>query len=250
MGDYTVSLSVTDPAGATATDTVVVSVFTPASVSVMASDASASETGAGSRARSRSRRTGSTAGRSSCVTASLAPPPMAPTTSSLSGSVTIPAGQTSVVVTVAPVNDPDFEGAETVDVTVQPGGAYTVGSPSTATVTIRRQRSSDGHDCRHGSLGRRRPADPGTFTITRTGPTTAPLWVSFVPHGTAQGGVDYVALGQQVTIPAGASSVTLTVTPLADAQSEGPETVDMYLTPNPGLTVGTPGFARVVIAAN
>ena len=50
--------------------------------------------------------------------------------------MTIPAGQASATVAVTPVNDADFEGSETVDVTVLPDGAYTVGSPSAATVTI------------------------------------------------------------------------------------------------------------------
>ena len=45
--------------------------------------------------------------------------------------------------------------------------------------------------------------------------------------------------------------MTLTVTPIADGVSpESAENVDVFLTPNSGLTVGTPGSARVVIAAN
>ena len=249
LGDYTLSLTVTDPAGATATDTVVVSVYTPASVSVTASDANASETGpdAGSFTFTR---TGSTA-RALVVQYRLAGSATnGADYTSLGGSVTIPAGQASVLVTVAPADDPDFEGPETVDVTVQPAGAYTTGSSATATVTIRDNDLPVVTIVATDASAAETPADSGTFTITRTGPATASLWVSFSPHGTAQGGVDYVAIGQSVTIPAGASSVTLTITPLADAQSEGQETVDIYLTPNPGLTVGTPGFAQVVIAAN
>jgi len=92
--------------------------------------------------------------------------------------------------------------------------------------------------------------DTGTFTITRTGPTTASLRVTFTANGTAQGGVDYVLLGSQVFIPAGASSVTLTVTPLADGLTEGAEQVNVFLTANSGVTIGTPSSARVVIAAN
>ena len=45
VGDYTLSLTVSDGAGATASDSVVVRVFTPATVTVTAADASASETG-------------------------------------------------------------------------------------------------------------------------------------------------------------------------------------------------------------
>ena len=63
--------------------------------------------------------------------------------------------------------------------------------------------------------------------------------------------MDYTALGNQVFIPAGASSVTLTVTPIADGVSpENAEHVDVFLIANSGVTLGTPGSARVVIAAN
>ena len=133
---------------------------------------------------------------------------------------------------------------------MQSGVAYLVGSPASAAVTIADNDLPVVTIVATDPSAAERPSDPGTFTITRTGPTTASLWVSLSPHGTAQGGVDYVSLGTGVTIPAGASSVTLTVTPLADAETEGQETVDLYLIPNPGLTVGTPGSARVFIAAN
>ena len=46
VGDYTLSVTVSDGAGATASDSVVVHVFTPATVTVTAADASASENGA------------------------------------------------------------------------------------------------------------------------------------------------------------------------------------------------------------
>ena len=169
----------------------------------------------------------------------------------LSGSLTIPAGQASATVTVRPVDDPDAEAAETVDVTVQPDGAYSVGNPASATVTIadndRPMVTIVATDASASETG----PDTGTFTITRTGPTTAALRVTFTANGSAQVGVDYVALGSQVFIPIGSSTVTLTVTPLADSVSpEGNENVNVFLTTNSGLSVGTPGSATVVIAAN
>jgi hypothetical protein len=40
------------------------------------------------------------------------------------------------------------------------------------------------------------------------------------------------------------------VTPIADGLTESNETVNVFLTANSGLTVGTPGSATVVIAVN
>ncbi|MEO8751871.1 MAG: PKD domain-containing protein, partial [Casimicrobiaceae bacterium] len=73
----------------------------------------------------------------------------------------------------------------------------------------------------------------GVFTFTRTGPTTFPLQVNFSPTGTANRGADYVDTGFSVTIPAGQSSATLTLTPQADAEIEGDETVIVTITASP-----------------
>jgi len=54
----------------------------------------------------------------------------------LSGSVTIPAGQSSVVVPITPVDDASVEEEETVAVTLSAGQDYTVGKDRTAIVAI------------------------------------------------------------------------------------------------------------------
>ncbi|HEV8395116.1 MAG TPA: PKD domain-containing protein [Vicinamibacterales bacterium] len=249
VGAYVVSLTVTDPSGASSTDSVTVNAFTPATVTVAATDASASEAGPDPGTFTFTR-TGSTAAALAVQYRLSGSATNGSDYASLSGVVTIPAGLASATVQVRPVDDPDFEGAETVDVTVQPDGAYTVGSPSGATVTIadndRPVVTIVATDASAAEAG----PDTGTFTITRTGPTTVALRVTFSATGSAQSGNDYVALGTQVFIPAGSSTVTLTVTPIADGLSEANENVDVFLTGNSGLTVGTPGNARVVIAAN
>jgi hypothetical protein len=249
VGAYVLSLTVTDPSGAPSTDSVTVNAFTPATVTVAATDASASETGPDAGTFTFSR-TGSTAAALVVQYRMGGTATNGSDYAALSGSLTIPAGQASATVTVRPVDDPDSEGAETVDVTVQPDGAYTVGNPPTATLTIadndRPVVTIVATDASAAEAG----PDTGTFTITRTGPTTAALRVTFTANGTAQSGVDYVALGSQVFIPIGSSTVTLTVTPIADGLTENNEAVNVFLITNSGLTVGTPGSATVIIGAN
>jgi hypothetical protein len=53
----------------------------------------------------------------------------------------------------------------------------------------------------------------GTFTITRSGSTTAALTVGYTITGTAVNGTDYNTIAASVTIPAGKSSATVTITP-------------------------------------
>jgi hypothetical protein len=93
-------------------------------------------------------------------------------------------------------------------------------------------------------------ANIGAFTITRTGGISLPLPVSFVLGGTAnQGGLgaDYVAINSPITIPAGASNVTVLVTPVDDGLTEFSETVTLTLVGGPNYNVGAPANATVTI---
>lgn len=71
----------------------------------------------------------------------------------------------------------------------------------------------------------------GTFTISRTGSTAEALTVYLVIKGTAINGTDYTLVPSTVTLPAGASSVEITITPTDDGSTEGDETVIIALDP-------------------
>ncbi|HSG40566.1 MAG TPA: Calx-beta domain-containing protein, partial [Thermoanaerobaculia bacterium] len=70
---------------------------------------------------------------------------------------------------------------------------------------------------------------PVTFTISRTGGTAAPLTVRTSLSGTAAVNADYTSSSLQVTLPIGAASGTVTVTPNNDAAIEGNETLVLTL---------------------
>ncbi len=94
--------------------------------------------------------------------------------------------------------------------------------------------------------------DPGTFTFTRTGSTGDPLDVQYSIGGNISG-TDYTpALTGIITIPRGAASVDLTLTPVDDDDAEGPETIVFTLVaPVSGsYLVGTPNSGTVTIADN
>lgn len=71
--------------------------------------------------------------------------------------------------------------------------------------------------------------DAGTFTFTRTGPTTDGLYVYFTVGGNAVASADYSYFGTYVLIAAGQASATTTVTPILDAVVEADETVVVTL---------------------
>ena len=79
---------------------------------------------------------------------------------------------------------------------------------------------------------------PAKFTVTRTGPTTNSLDVYFETSGDAVEGTDFAATPEFITIPAGQSSTTLELTPLADSLVEGSESMTVELIAGSGYDVG------------
>lgn len=92
--------------------------------------------------------------------------------------------------------------------------------------------------------------NPGEFTITRTGNLKNDLIVNYSFGGNAIQEDDYIAASGSVVIPTGQSKVTIPVTPIDDAISEGNEAVVLNLIDSNTYTIGTQGSDRVVIADN
>ena len=92
-------------------------------------------------------------------------------------------------------------------------------------------------------------SNTGTFTISRTGPTTAALLVVGSFGGTAINGSDYSTISTSVSIPIGQSSVTRTVTPIDDTVDESDETV-IYEIGTGAYVIGAQDSATVTIADN
>jgi uncharacterized repeat protein (TIGR01451 family) len=89
----------------------------------------------------------------------------------------------------------------------------------------------------------------GTFTITRSVVTAQSLNVTFARSGSATPGADFAnVIFTTASIPPNQASVTLTVTPLADQEVEGAETVTVTLTDTAAYDLGASAQATVTIA--
>ena len=128
-----------------------------------------------------------------------------------------------------------------------------MGAPSSATVTI---ADNDSPALPAVSIAAtdanasETPGNAGVFTVSRTGSTASALTVTFAVTGTATG-ADYASIGTSVTIPAGAATRTITVTPVDDTLVEPAETVIVTLTANAAYTlVPGPASATVTISDN
>jgi hypothetical protein len=158
-----------------------------------------------------------------------------PTYNSTSGAyeLTIPAGAATLDVTLTTVNDATQEGPETAILQLVPMSGTAITGAQQATIVIDDDdtalpRVSLAATDEYGSES----GDPAQFTVTRTGPTTAALTVSFTTSGTATNGTDYANIGTSVTIPAGAASAPINIAPTDDTAVEGNETVTLTLASN------------------
>ena len=87
-----------------------------------------------------------------------------------------------------------------------------------------------------------------TFTVTRSLNLTSPTLVNITTAGTATSGTDYTGNVATVTIPAGATSATISIDPAADTIVEPDETVTLTVAAGTGYTVGLPASATGTIA--
>jgi hypothetical protein len=169
----------------------------------------------------------------------------------LSGTVTIPAGQSSTTISVNPTDDATIEPDETIILTITDAAAYDVGTPAAATGTITNDDVAVVTPTVSLTVAPAAVDEDGTgalvYTFTRTGETTAALAVSYTVGGTATSGSDYTALSGTVTIPAGQSSTTISVNPTDDATIEPDETIILTITDAAAYDVGTPAAATGTI---
>jgi hypothetical protein len=115
-----------------------------------------------------------------------------------------------------------------------PGGTTTATTGSDGTFSVVRPATSVSVATTDDSASEA-GTDTGIFTIFRTGDTTDPLTVNYTLSGTATNGIDYVTDVLSITIPSGASSADVVITPIDDSVTERIEDVVITL-------VGAPAY--------
>ena len=166
----------------------------------------------------------------------------------LSGTATISAGGSSVVVNVAPKADDRRETSETVIVTLDASSSYTLGSIRTASVAILDVTDAARPTVSVSATDREaaEPSNPGEFIVWRTGSTTNPLTVSLTASGSAQAGSDHT-LPQSVTIAAGSDRAVVRLDPVDDFVQESAEAVRLQVVQDASLYAGPYDQARVAL---
>lgn len=164
----------------------------------------------------------------------------------LPGSVQIPAGQTSAIITVTPLAGDPGDPETSLVVTLQPNTGYAVGTPASATVTIAGRALPVASIIASDPNASRETLDPGAFLINLDIPApSGGLTVAYGTAGSAVAGTDYEPLPGSLLIPGGQTSAAITVTP-RPGEADG-RSADLIATilPGTGYDVGTPASATV-----
>nr|WP_316829064.1 Calx-beta domain-containing protein [Pedobacter miscanthi] len=155
--------------------------------------------------------------------------------------ITIPAGQTTGTIIIPVLADNLVEGTETVMATLTSSGNPLV-SVSNTPATINIDDNTTATITVAATTNGAEPATPGLFTFTLSNVSTTDTQVSYTVSGTATSGVDYTSIGTTVTIPAGQTTVTVSVPVIDDNIAEGTEMVILTMTPatsNSSITANT-----------
>ena len=160
--------------------------------------------------------------------------------------VTFRANQTTATLTIATHDDNVDEVASQVTAQIQAGTGYTVGSPSSATVTV------NDNDIPQMTITANRASvtegTAATFTITANPRPATALTVNV--NVTQTGEVISGTPPSTVTFPANQTTATLRVATDDDDVRESAGTVTAQITAGVGYTVGTPSSASVTVNDN
>jgi len=169
----------------------------------------------------------------------------------VSQTVSFASGETSKTVSVPIIDDSQIEGSETVQLSLSsPSAGATLGSPSSATLTIADNDRAFAFSSPTYSVGEAGPA--ATVTINRAGLTSGTDTVHFASaNGTATAGSDYTAVSQTVAFAPGQTSKTVSIPITDDTVYEASETVLLSISsPSAGATLGSPSSATLTIVDN
>ncbi|WP_166831288.1 beta strand repeat-containing protein [Thalassoroseus pseudoceratinae] len=140
-----------------------------------------------------------------------------------SGSVNFGAGSSIATVVITPTTDISFEPDETVQLLLQSGTGYSLGSPSVATGTIENDDQVISATVSINDVTRSEDNGPAVFTVSLDQAVDVDVNIDFSTLADTADSLDYTAATDTVTIPAGQISTTISVDITADVIIEANE---------------------------
>ena len=164
----------------------------------------------------------------------------------IANSFVIPAGSLTAKLPIIPLDDSLVEGLETLTLTLQSQPAYTLGSPTTGTVTILDDEPMVSIVAEPAKIAEG-SQQPGVFTVVRGGNPAHEFTARLAVGGTAGYGVDYPPFFTNVFFNSGVTGIHLQIFPTNELVVEPAETVTTALVPDAAYTILAPSNAAMTI---
>ncbi len=161
------------------------------------------------------------------------------------GPFTIPADAPSMSFQIVTRANGLVEPDKTLTVTLQPGGDHTVGSPGSASTTI---RSNDVPQLKLTGTTTVQQGQSATLTVTADQAPVQNTVVSLNVGGSAVPGTDYLSFPPTVTLVAGHTTATTTITTKTSSTVKPSRLIVVSLSPSSAYQVGPVSSATVTIA--
>jgi len=164
-----------------------------------------------------------------------------------SGLLTFTPGVTQSIFNISIVNDSFVENSETFSVTLNNPINATLGTPSSALVTISdNDQPSVALSSANYSASESAGATPITITLSQAAPFTVTVAYATL-NGTATTPGDYTSATGTVTFTPGVTQSTINLAIVNDALVENTETFNVTLSNSSGATLGAPSSATITI---
>jgi hypothetical protein len=172
-----------------------------------------------------------------------------------SGTLTFAAGQTTATIAVTVNGDTVYEPNETFSVNLTSPTGLTFGTSSGTGTIVNDDATTAVSIAATQPIAVEVPSQAGVYTITRTGNLSGALTVNLGWSGTAASsrykltatGGTLNAAGTQLTMTAGVTSATVTLTPAADGVAEPAQTAVLTLGSSGYYALGSPSPATVTL---
>jgi len=165
-----------------------------------------------------------------------------------SGTLTFNPGDLNKTFSVPLIDDATGEEAETIGLTLSNPVNAALGSPSSATLTI---KANDKLSFSLSDFSVDENAGTGTVTVKLSGLSSQVVTVDYATsNGSATAGSDYTATSGTLTFNPGETSKTFGVPLIDDTTGEGAETIGLTLSNPVNAALGSPSSATLTIKAN
>ena len=155
--------------------------------------------------------------------------------------ITLPDGVSSAAITVTPIDDTAVEAAETVTLALAAGTGYTTVAPTSGTVSIADNDApaAPAISINDATVTEGDKSTTIKLTVTLSAKSSSAIAVAWTAvSGTAVAGTDFKAASGTVTLKAGATSATISISILGDRTPEQTETFTVVLSnPTGGATL-------------